>query len=327
MLGIVAALFGRIVAARNAAYDRGRRAITHTSVPVVSVGNLSVGGTGKTPVVHELVRIYKQLGKRPAIVARGYRSSGRGLRVVHDGTSIRCNVQEVGDEAFLHAQLCNVPVVVHERKSVAAEYVSRNIACDVIIVDDGFQHRALARAIDVVLVDRSTLNGSLMPAGRLREPLSSLHRADIVLTMGDVQPDECRPYTRFDTIIAQCSIALQGIHRADDPTHQLPHDEPVVIVAGIAQPERVVASARSLGYDVRDVCTFPDHHAYTKADIQRCVEVARRHGARLVTTEKDLCKLREQVDTSTPHPAWNVLTIRAELSDHRVIDALRSGVA
>lgn len=327
MLGVIASLFGRIVAARNAAYDRGRRAVTRTAVPVVSVGNLSVGGTGKTPVVHELVRIYTQLGKRPAIVARGYRSSGRGLRVVHDGTSVQCNVQEAGDEAFLHAQLCNVPVVVHERKSVAAEYVSRNIACDVIIVDDGFQHRALARAIDVVLVDRSTLHGKLMPAGRLREPLSSLHRADIVLTMGDVTPEECRPFTRFDTIIAPCSIALHGIHSANDSTHELPHDEPVVIVAGIAQPERVVDSARSLGYEVRDVCTFPDHHAYTQVDIQRCVEVARKHGARLVTTEKDLCKLREHVDSSTLHPAWYVLTIRAEISDHRVIDALRSGVA
>lgn len=327
MLGIVAALFGRIVAARNAAYDRGRRAVTHTAIPVVSVGNLTVGGTGKTPVVHELVRIYKHLGLRPAIVARGYRSSGRGLRVVHDGTSILLGVDEAGDEAFLHAQMCNVPVVVHDRKSVAADYVSRHLPCDVIIVDDGFQHRALARAIDIVLVDRSTLQGKLLPAGRLREPLHSLHRADIVLAMGDVKPDECRSFTRFDTIIAECSIALLGICSADDPTHQLSHDEPVVIVAGIAQPERVVESARSLGYEVREVCVFPDHHAYTQADIQRCVEVARRHGARLVTTEKDLCKLRDHVNPSTPHPAWYVLTIRAEISDNRVIDALRSGVA
>ena len=327
MLGLVARLFGRIVAARNAAYDKGRRAITRTAVPVVSVGNLSVGGTGKTPVVHELVLIYQHLGMRPAIVARGYRSSGRGLRVVHDGTAICCSVDEAGDEAFLHAQQCNVPVVVHEQKSVAADYASRNISCDVIIVDDGFQHRALARAIDVVLVDRATINGSLMPAGRLREPRTSLRRADIVLTMGDVSPEECREYTRFDTIIASCKVVTKGIYLSSDRDHVLPIDEPIVIVAGIAQPERVRQSATALGYDVREMCVFPDHHQYTADDVRRCVETARRYGARLVTTEKDLCKLVQHSSSSMPHPAWYVISIRAEISDHRVVDALRSGVA
>jgi tetraacyldisaccharide 4'-kinase len=326
MLGLVARLFGRIVEARNAAYDNGRRAITRTTVPVVSVGNLSVGGTGKTPVVHEIVRIYQHLGMRPAIVARGYRSSGRGLRVVHDGTAICCSVDEAGDEAFLHAQLCNVPVVVHEQKSVAADYASRNIPCDVIIVDDGFQHRALARAIDVVLVDRATINGSLMPAGRLREPRTSLRRADIVLTMGDVSPEECREYTRFDTIIASCKVVTKGIHLSSDRDHVLPLDEPIVIVAGIAQPERVRQSATALGYDVRELCVFPDHHQYTADDVRRCVETARRYSARLVTTEKDLCKLIARDDTSTPHPVWYVLAIHADISDNRVEDALLAGV-
>ncbi len=326
MLGALAALFERIVSYRNAAYDAGRRKVTHTTVPVVSVGNLSVGGTGKTPVVHELVRIYRNMGLRPAIVARGYRSSGRGLRVVHDGTSIRCGVEEAGDEAYLHAHICNVPVVVHESKSVAADYVSRSIPCDVIIVDDGFQHRALARAIDVVLVDQATLAGSLIPAGRLREPRSSLHRADIVLLMGDVSAEAFGEYVRFDTIIAHCRIVNHGIVLADDRSHTLPADEPVVVVAGIAQPERVAQSVRALGYDVRDVCVFPDHHRYIRSDVVRCVEVARRHGARLVTTEKDHCKLVLHDDTSGVHPQWYVVPIHAEISDHRVIDALHAGV-
>ena len=326
MLGLVARLFGSIVAARNAAYDAGRRAITRTAIPVVSVGNLSVGGTGKTPVVHELVRIYQRHGLRPAIVARGYRRRSRGLCVVHDGQHILCSVDDAGDEAFLHAQKCGVPVVVHEQKSVAAAYVARTIPCDVIIVDDGFQHRALARVIDVVLVDRATIDGSLMPAGRLREPLPSLHRADIVLTMGDVTAEECRPHTRFDTTIAPCKIVQHGVCLWNDPTHHLPIDESIVIVAGIAQPERVVETARSLGYSIREVCTFPDHHHYTHDDILRCVESARRHSARLVTTEKDLCKLIARDDTSTPHPAWYVLAIHADISDNRVEDALLAGV-
>lgn len=326
MLGALAALFGRIVAYRNAAYDAGRRNVTHTTVPVISVGNLSVGGTGKTPVVHEVVRIYRQMGLRPAIVARGYRSNGRGLRVVHDGASIRSSVEEAGDEAYLHALICNVPVVVHESKSVAADYASRNIGCDVIIVDDGFQHRALARAIDVVLVDQATLSGSLIPAGRLREPLSSLHRADVVLLMGDASAEACRTYVRFDTIIAHCRIVNHGIVLADDRTHALPLDEPVVVIAGIAQPERVAQSVRALGYDVRDVCVFPDHHRYTRSDVERCVEVARRHGARLVTTEKDHCKLVLHDKSSGAHPQWYVVPIHAEISDNRVIDALRAGV-
>lgn len=326
MLGALASLFGRIVSYRNAAYDAGRRKVTHTAVPVVSVGNLTVGGTGKTPVVHELVRIYRKMGLRPAIVARGYRSSGRGLRVVHDGTLIRCSVEEAGDEAYLHAHICNTPVVVHESKSVAADYASRSIPCDVIIVDDGFQHRALARAIDVVLVDQATLSGSLIPAGRLREPRTSLHRADIVLLMGDVSAEACRAYVRFDTIIANCRIVNHGIVLADDRSHTLPVDEPVVVVAGIAQPERVAQTVRALGYNVCDVCVFPDHHRYTRSDVVRCVEVARRHGARLVTTEKDHCKLVLHDQTSGAHPQWYVVPIHAEISDHRVIDALRAGV-
>ena len=195
-----------------------------------------------------------------------------------------------------------------------------------IIVDDGFQHRALARVIDVVLVDRATIDGSLMPAGRLREPLPSLHRADIVLTMGDVTAEECRPHTRFDTTIAPCKIVQHGVCLWNDPTHHLPIDESIVIVAGIAQPERVVETARSLGYSIREVCTFPDHHHYTHDDILRCVETARRHSARLVTTEKDLCKLIARDDTSTPHPAWYVLAIHADISDNRVEDALLAGV-
>ncbi|MBK9184627.1 MAG: tetraacyldisaccharide 4'-kinase [Ignavibacteria bacterium] len=171
MLTLLSKVYCAVVARRNAGYDAQRRPIAHVSVPVISVGNISVGGTGKTPVVQAVVRQLQTLGLHPAIVMRGYRRSSTGLLVVHDGTSTRASVAEAETSLSPCRFAWRTRLLSARDKVEAATYAATTMPCDVIVVDDGFQHRALHRDLDVVLVDRQTLTGSLLPSGRLREPL------------------------------------------------------------------------------------------------------------------------------------------------------------
>ncbi|RPI65602.1 MAG: tetraacyldisaccharide 4'-kinase, partial [Ignavibacteriae bacterium] len=131
MLGTLSTLFGKIVARRNRKFDSGR-GVVHVNVPVISVGNLSVGGTGKTPIVQMIVRLLQSMGHRPAVILRGYRRATRGHLLVHDGTTLLANAREAGDEAVLHATVLQVPVVVDEHKVDAAVFAAGMLPCDVI---------------------------------------------------------------------------------------------------------------------------------------------------------------------------------------------------
>ena len=309
MLGSLAKLFGKIVDRRNRRYDQRKRPIVTVDKPVISVGNLSVGGTGKTPVVQMIARLLMDLGKRPAIVMRGYKRSSRGLLVVHDGSTICATARESGDEAQLHARTLNVPVVVAESKVDAAVHAAGFLPCDVIIVDDGFQHRSLHRDVDVVLVDRDTLDHQdLLPLGRLREPLASLRRAGaVLLTGGDVTDDEVRPYVHTEAVVARVQVLA---HRPELSGRT------VVAFCGIAKPERFERSVRACGADVVETLTFKDHHSYTKTDIEHVIRLATHHQADAVTTEKDRVKLDHAMELfSAAGVALEVLPIEARLLD------------
>lgn len=290
MLGTLSKLFGAVVDRRNKRFDSGR-GVVHVDAFVISIGNISVGGTGKTPVVQYFVRLLQQHEYNTGVVLRGYRRSTRGLLVVHDGQQQLANAREAGDEAALHASKLNVPVVVAESKVDAAVHAAGMLDCDVIVVDDGFQHRALHRDIDVVIVDRATLDDPrLLPGGRLREPLSSLHRADVVLLTADVTEDEVRPLCAPTSIVARFQIVahspeLSGVR--------------VVAMSGIANPERFHRTAKGCGADVVAMKIFKDHHVYTKDDILNVIGLAQQHQAAVLTTEKDavkLTKLRALID-------------------------------
>lgn len=284
MLTTLSRLYGSIVERRNRTFDSGRQAAVRVELPVISVGNLTVGGTGKTPVVQMIARLLQDLRLRPAIVLRGYRRSTRGLLVVHNGHQVLATAREAGDEALLHARNLDGPVVVAERKVDAAVYAAGFLPCDVIIVDDGFQHRALHRDVDVVLVDRATLDDPrLLPAGRLREPLASLHRADaVLLTGGTVHEHEVRPWIDPSTVVGRVQVMAHAPALAG---------RSVVTFCGIAQPDRFERSARGCGADVVASIHFKDHHPYGRADIERVIRTAVHHRAAAVTTEKDRVKL------------------------------------
>lgn len=282
MLGTLSKIFGAIVARRNRRFDSGRGTV-HVDAVVISVGNLTVGGTGKSPIVQYLVRLVLELGHRPGIVLRGYRRSTRGLLVVHDGTQQLANAREAGDEAAMHALKLSVPVVVAESKVDAAVHAAGFLDCDVIIVDDGFQHRALHRDVDIVIVDRATMDDPrLLPAGRLREPLTSLQRAHVVVLTADVREDEVRPYCSAQAIICRYQVVahapeLSGVR--------------VIAMSGIANPNRFHATARACGVDVVATKAFKDHHVYTKEDVENVIALAREHRVDVLTTEKDVVKL------------------------------------
>lgn len=277
------ALYGAIVERRNKAFDDGHKSIVHTSLPVISVGNISSGGSGKTPFVQLLVRMLQADGLKPAIVMRGYKRESRGVVVVHDGMSMLVSTRQAGDEATLHASVLGIPVVVGEYKADAAVYAAGNLDCNVLIVDDGFQHRALFRDLDIVLIDRYTLDhAQLLPVGRLREPLSNLSRADIVVVHADVNIAELKQY---------CKAATPCITVAVQSDCSTLSGKEVVCLSAIANPQRFVNTAQRCGAIVRDTWSFRDHHWYSPADVKKVIERAKASGLVVVTTQKDAVKL------------------------------------
>jgi tetraacyldisaccharide 4'-kinase len=310
MLGTLSKLYGSIIRKRNAKYDAHRKPIVSVTVPVISVGNLTVGGTGKTVIVQMIVRMLQAHGYKPAIVMRGYRRSSRGVVVVHDGSNIIASVRESGDEAAFHAQKLGVPVVVGESKVDAAVHAAGFLPCDVIVVDDGFQHRSLHRDADVVLVDKATLSDTrLLPSGRLREPLTSLHRADVIVIMDQsVEAASLQQFVSPDSFI--CSARIQ----AHCPTSI---NTPVVSMCAIAQPHRFQQTLEECGLNVVRSFVFKDHHVYTKTDVTNVIRAAEAHGAAIVTTEKDDVKLSHAHAMFTAHGVtYCVLPIEAKIIDN-----------
>ncbi|MFM8770911.1 MAG: tetraacyldisaccharide 4'-kinase [Candidatus Kapaibacterium sp.] len=301
---MLSALYGRVVAYRNKRYDHHQLPIVPVDKPVISVGNITAGGSGKTPTTQLLVRLLRDAGRHPAIVMRGYKRRSRGLVVVHDGKGLVSSLADSGDEAYMHATMLDVPVVVSSDKVEAAAYAAGHLPCDVIIVDDGFQHRALHRDVDIVIVDQASMNGSLLPGGRLREPLTALNRADIILTSEGVSVADVEKYVKPTAHV----FTLERRTNCSAPA-----DRPVVAVSGIARPERFHASLRDRGYSIAESIVFGDHHRYSAFNVRRIVSAAQRHGAQILTTSKDAVKLRPLMLEAEVPMELNVLELEVHL--------------
>src|SRR5436190_16910312 len=292
LLAPLAAGYRAGVAVRNALYDRGWLATERVPATVVSVGNLSVGGTGKTPTALWLAHALRRRGRRVALVARGYGKQMPGVVVVGDGRPC-VDPAEGGDEAVLLALRSGLPVVTGERRAEAARAACERFACDTIVLDDGFQHRALARDADLVVLPVDCLPARLLPAGPLREPASALRRARAALVLGG--PAGALPIPSFTGRIVPTALVVPddaggfaAYPLADVPKHD------VVAVAGVARPERFWRLLDALGVNVTERLTFPDHHPYAAGDLVRIR--AGSSGRVVVTTEKDLVKLARLPD-------------------------------
>jgi tetraacyldisaccharide 4'-kinase len=277
-------LYGSLVRARNKRFDRSP--VERLGWPVVSIGNLSVGGAGKTPLVIGLALLLEREGFHVDVLSRGYGRSEQTVERV-DGAG---SVQRYGDEPLLIARSTGVPVYVGASRYEAGLLAeSEHGGQGVHLLDDGFQHRQLGRNLDIVVVHRSDLKGRLLPAGRLREPLWSLSRADvIVLRQEDAELESAfRAYARRDCCfwrvrrsLALPSLALLGkVQRA-------------VAFCGIARPDEFFQALAGAGVEVVERKRFRDHHRYTTADVERLAERGRRLGCdAFVMTAKDEVKL------------------------------------
>jgi tetraacyldisaccharide 4'-kinase len=268
-------LYGSVTALRNTLFDRGVLSSRRLEQPVVSVGNLSVGGSGKTPFVIALGELLKTREIRFDVLSRGYGRKTRGVLVVEsDGKA-----SDFGDEPLLIARRLGVPVIVGESRYDAGQLAEQKFQPQLHILDDGFQHRSLARDFDIVLMTENDLGDRLLPLGRMREPLSSLARADaIVLPPG----------------LAVDHPALQQKpvwHIERELLLPKPPSRPVVF-CGIAQPVQFFAQVRAVGISPAAEMIFRDHHAYSLHDIQALIRECRDSRADgFLTTEKDAINL------------------------------------
>jgi tetraacyldisaccharide 4'-kinase len=297
-LSLLSGLFGAAVALRGAAYTRGLLGCEALPVPVISVGNLAVGGTGKTPAVIALARALGGPERRIGVLTRGYKGTVReGALLVSDGERVLADTTTAGDEAVLLARsLPGVPVAVGPRRAKAGGLLLGGPGADLLLLDDGFQHRALVRDADVVLVDGNAPfgNGRLLPRGPLRESPCALARADAVLVRapeGEHPPLEAvRGYTAAH--VGAVHTRVTGIADADFRPAAPLADAPVVGAAGIARPERFRATLAETGARIVDFVPYPDHAAFTAAHAADLCARARAAGAEAVAvTAKDAVKL------------------------------------
>lgn len=275
--------------------------------PVVSVGNLAVGGRNKTPVVATIARMLHGWGERPAVLSRGYRraSPTRAVVVVRDADHMRATLARSGDEPFMLArELPGCCVLVHPRRAVAGAVAERDLGCTVHVLDDGFQHVELARDANLVLLTLDdVLHGEVLPAGRLREPLHALAAADAILAV-DATPARMRM-----ALGRHPDIPIFEVRRHMGPPRAVAgatdfsrlRSAPVLLVTAVAEPARVADDLRQAGWTLADVLSFPDHHRYTADDSRVIAGRARGAGAAaVVTTAKDAVKLEGVLPLDVP---------------------------
>jgi len=267
----VSALFGAGVALRNALYDRGVFKVRKLARPVVSIGNISVGGAGKTPFVIALGELLQQQGIEFDVLSRGYGRRSTAIAVVDpNGTP-----EQFGDEPLLIARKLHAPVIVGADRYRAGLLAEKQFSSKLHLLDDGFQHRRLHRDFDIVLLPAEDQRGTLLPTGRLREPLSALERADaIVLPDPAEKPPQAKSIWRARR---QIEIAADG--RA-------------IAFCGIARPRQFFDALKAAHQEIAGTITFRDHHRYAQRDIDRLLALKKQTGASgFVTTEKDAMNL------------------------------------
>lgn len=295
--------YGAGVRVRNFLYDRGWRRVARVAVPVLSVGNLTVGGTGKTPVVVWLAEELERRGYSVGVLSRGYGRRSRGTRVVALGGRPLVDVEMSGDEPAMIGRRIRGPVVVAGRRAAGAR-VAIERGARVLLLDDGFQHRAIARDFDLLLVDdeRPVGNGWPLPSGPLREPVRGAARADAVLVVdrrlrgaedgaagswahANLFPRPCHR----GGLVPRALVWPDGDTWTEEPLVRLAGQR-IVVVTGIVGPQALYAMVQQWEGQIVNALEFPDHHWYDRDDFAT-IRKAAREADLIVTTEKDLVKL------------------------------------
>jgi len=317
MLPPLSGVYSAVTRTRLAAYQRGLLPITKLAVPVISVGNLTTGGTGKTPLVEWLCRALAREDRRVCILTRGYgRANPRARVLVSDGTSVLSNPGEAGDEPFLLAQnLTGIAAVISDPDRVAAgQWAIQKLGSQVFVLDDGFQYLRLARDLDILTIDATNPwgGGYLLPYGRMREPRSGVSRADCVVITRSEQGEgipniktEVRKFlgtrpilvSRMKTIGIRelTSLSSEGASERASERASAPATpaQPATAFCAIGNPESFFDHLQREGHKLALTRAFADHHNYNQSDVDCLIEDSQRLGAQcLITTSKDAVKLR-----------------------------------
>ena len=311
-------LYKLTIRVRIVAYERGLLKTYRLRAPVISVGNLTVGGTGKTPCVAFIARALRDAGYHVAILSRGYKRETRGRVEVSTEKEILCSPRESGDEPYLLAESCpGVHVVVDEDRYAAGQWLEQRAPVSVFLLDDAFQHLRLARDLNLLLIDATEPLGiaKMVPFGKLREPLAGLRRADAVIITRSDQPfdrallaETIGTYVRPNTPVFFAHHEMTWLRRlGNEETFRLAEfaQRPVAAVSGIAKPDRFNADLQKA--DLRIVLRrdFEDHHRYSSEEFAGIVRTAQSAKAEaIIITEKDAANLSDEMIRQSPLPIY-----------------------
>jgi tetraacyldisaccharide 4'-kinase len=298
LIHTLSAAYGAAAQWRRQWYARHPSLRHRLTGPVVSVGNLRVGGSGKTPIVEHIARLLLARGERPAILTRGYgrRRNLDGVTVVSDGVRILADLDAAGDEPLMLARaLSGVAVLVSANRYLSGCLAERRFGATVHLLDDGFQHFELERDVDLLLVSEDDLSDEPLPAGRLRENLTAGAAADAALiTAGyDTAAERIGRALHIETVfrVTRAIGAPRRLTGARD-TVVVPPVSRVFVVTGIARPDRFIADISASGWEIAGVKEFRDHHRFSASDVRHIADEAQRAGCAIaLTTEKDAVRL------------------------------------
>lgn len=298
-------LYGLVIWLRNLFFDIGIFKSVDVGVPIISIGNITTGGTGKTPVVKNVAHIFLDAKKKTAIISRGYRRNTKGTVVVCDGNVILSDANASGDEPLLLAQqLKSAIVIVDEDRVRGAAKAIKEFGAEIIILDDGFQHRSIKRTKDIVLIDsqRSPFEEMLLPSGYRREFKSSFLRADAVIVTKVQDEKNAKEILTDDflqTVQHKFSSSFQpsgvkhlfgGVQQSTD----ILKGHTAIAVCGIADPKSFERTLATCGVVVKKFIEFPDHHSFTKQDVDRIIRSFNEQKTDFIlTTEKDAVRLKQ----------------------------------
>ena len=306
LLRPVALFYQVIVQLRNALFNRHLFRAWRSPIPVVSIGNLSVGGTGKTPLVDWVVKFYLSIGCKPAIVSRGYRRESRDVQLVSDGQKVLISSRESGDEtAMLAWNNPDAIVIVAKKRKEAVKYLAKHFAGrlpSVIILDDAFQHRQIDRVLNIAVVNASEpfFNAKMLPEGRLREPLKNISRADLIVLNKINDPEQAdaiekelekhgRPVIKARVKTAEL-VCFSGECISSEETIPMKNINAFAF-AGISSPESFLESLKKEGVNIAAHRFFRDHEPYNTRKINAIRSKAETSGLSLITTEKDYFRM------------------------------------
>ncbi|MFO7889117.1 MAG: tetraacyldisaccharide 4'-kinase [bacterium] len=324
-------LYGMVISVKNLLYNKKLILPVKVSTKVISVGNITVGGTGKTPLVKTLASMLTKYNYRIAVISRGYGGREKGITCVSDGTNILSEIKTSGDEPLLLAEnLPGIPVVAGKHRIKAAQYAINNFNSEIIILDDGFQHRKIHRDIDIVTINAANPWGNrmLLPGGPLRERLKNLTRADVfVITNADKSEkigkikSLIKKYSPHPVFLTQHNPV--SFFTAENKKIELPDfkNQSIIAFSGIANPVLFRTSLINIGCVIKKFIPFPDHHFYTDADLKQLQTIALHNKVRaIITTEKDMVRINKWDNQEMPLYYLKIeLTFISELNKFKQI--------